>query len=631
MAQSSAQQNRRPSAQPQQLPVLQRLRTLSAWAILSCTLAVGSNKVSASDIALEPAELGPYRVACSNVEQDFSRAQGSVSSYWEGSNSVRRRYLDTLLLNPDEAISFTITAPNSRNLFRNHRNTEVQYYALVCYPTADDNPRAPYPLPDGRQVPAMQRGGEAPLLPQACADDDPQCGDAKRWPLLVYSHGLSGSPLSRSYLETMSAFASHGYIVAAPFHGDPRFSRVRLEDLRDVDYFFRNFAEIVEMQAIRPLAVQGLIDHLLGSPSWAAHIDAERIGGFGASMGGQTMLLLAGAELSYNLERDRRQVTNEPRLRAIVTYVPYSGAHDLLPAFGSDQRGARGIRTPYLGITGSEDDTAPAEMTERAIERLTGPRYLIEVKRMGHGSGPEVLPEAYAWYLTFFDAHLHGDRAALSRLYRATHVAGGLDDRLQVAVQTGVAARADEALAQEFYHPDLDHYFISAHPDETSLLLNRPELGWQPTEVAFAVSPADDTTTDSVPVCRFYGDPVIGPNSHFFTAAGSECDGLIALEQATPTGLPAWHLEGIAFNTFVPDEAGECPAHAPFAVWRSYNGQSGNIVNGKRQDANHRYTIQADEPLLGSHTGWQVEGVAFCSPAPLLNVVQPSRGGNGSE
>lgn len=618
MTLSPAQKIPPPVTHARHSTVLRRMRMLSALAITCFALAVVSSTASANGITLEPAKLGPYRVACSNVEQDFTRAQGAVSSYWEGSDSTRWRYLDELLLDPDEVVGFTIIPPDSRSLFRNHRNTEVRYYALVCYPTADDNPRAPYSLPDGRRVPAMQRGSEAPILPPACANSDPNCSDAKRWPLLMYSHGLSGSPLSSSYLETISAFASHGYIVAAPFHGDPRFSRVRLEDLSDVNYFFRNFAHIVEMQAIRPLAVQGLIDHLLNSPNWAGHIDAERIGGFGASMGGQTMLLLAGAELSYNLERDRRQVTNEPRLRAIVTYVPYSGVDDLLPAFGTGQKGTSGIRTPYLGISGGEDDLAPTDMTERAVERLLGPRYLINVIGMGHGSKPEVLPEAYAWYLTFFDAHLHQDRAALSRLYRATHVAGGLDDRLHIAIQAGVAARADETVAQEFYHPDLDHYFISAHPDETRMLLMQPELGWQATGLAFAVSPADMTTTDSLPVCRFYGDPVIGPNSHFFTAAGSECDALIELERATPPGLPAWRLEGLAFNTVVPDEAGECPAHAPFSVWRTYNGQRGDIVNGKREDANHRYTIQADEPLLGKRADWKVEGVAFCSAAPLL-------------
>ncbi len=585
------------------------------------------SSAGAASIALEPAEFGPYRVACSNVEQDFSRAQGSVSSYWEGnregSSSQRRRYLTELLLNSEDTVSYTITPPDSRTLFRNFRNTEVQYHALICYPTTADNPRRPYLLPDGRQVPAMQRGDEVPLLPRACAEEDAQCTDGQRWPLLVYSHGLAGSPLSSSYLETMAAFASHGYIVAAPFHGDPRFSRVRLEDLSDVNYFFRNFPEIVEMQAIRPLAVQGLLDRLLTDPDWAPHVDSERIGGFGASMGGETMLLLAGAELSYNLEHDRRQVTYEPRLQAIVTFVPYSGVHSLLPAFGGDQRGARGIRTPYLGISGSKDEIAPVDMTKRAVKRFVGPRYLVNVQGMGHGSTPEVMPEAYAWYLTFLDAHLHGDRAALSRLVRASHVEGGLEDSLEVAVQTGVKPLPGETVVQEFHHAELDHYFITGGVNESAMLINNPEMGWKPTGLAFAAAPLSSENAALHPVCRFYGDLTAGPNSHFFTAFANECAGLVGLAERTPVGQTAWRLEGNAFRIAIPDAEGNCADDVPFAVWRAFNRQSGAWVNGRREDPNHRYTVQANEPFVGSGAGWVTEGVAFCTSAPLLGAVEP--------
>ena len=65
-----------------------------------------------------------------------------------------------------------------------------------------------------RAIPHMQRGGEAPILPDATS----------RWPVLAFSHGYGGSPLSDDHIEAVAVFASHGYIVVAPFHGDPRFA-----------------------------------------------------------------------------------------------------------------------------------------------------------------------------------------------------------------------------------------------------------------------------------------------------------------------------------------------------------------------------------------------------------------------
>ena len=49
------------------------------------------------------------------------------------------------------------------------------------------------------------------------------------------------------------------------------------------------------MQALRPLSLSATLDLLLASPEWSAHVDAAKVGGFGASQGGETLLLMAGA------------------------------------------------------------------------------------------------------------------------------------------------------------------------------------------------------------------------------------------------------------------------------------------------------------------------------------------------
>ncbi|WP_159051691.1 alpha/beta hydrolase family protein [Thauera aromatica] len=569
----------------------------------------------ASSVELDLVGDGPYAVGCSNVEQDFSRALHDVSSYWEGARDDVERYVSDLLVEPEFAIRYVVRPPDDRTLFRNFRTRDVEFVALVCYPTTDDNPRASFMLPDGSGVPAMQRGDEAPILAERCSEE--ACPEPSRWPLLLYSHGLGGSPLGGDYLSTMARFASHGYVVAAPFHADARISRIELEDMDDLRYLLMDDEELVEMQAIRPLALQGLLDHLLARPDFGPLIDSGRIAGFGASLGGESMMLLAGAELTTDFLRSRKEVTREPRLRAILGFVPYSGV-SVLPAFGDEQRGTRGVTAAYIGVAGTDDDVAPLDMTEEAVDRLQGTRYLVAVRGMAHGHNPEVMDEAYAWYLTFLDANLNGDRAALSRLYRATRVAGGSDDRLEIAVQKAVPALADETVVREFYHAGLNHYFLSAEDVEVALLLAHPEYGWFPTGRAFSAASAYSSEPGFSPVCRFYGDPSIGPNSHFFTGSALECAGLVALRAAAPPGFPAWNLEGIGFSIRMPDALGQCPDAAPFPVLRAYNGYAGEVVGGVRRDANHRYATDPADFNDGGSDGWLVEGVAFCTSAPLV-------------
>src|SRR5206468_2874809 len=114
--------------------------------------------------------------------------------------------------------------PNDDNLYGSFAGRSVLFVVLVCYPTDPANPRPDFPLPTGKVVPHMQTGGAPPIF----ADS------AKRYPVIAFSHGYGGSPISNDYIEALSVFASYGYIVVAPFHGDPRFSDLNIDDLGDV-------------------------------------------------------------------------------------------------------------------------------------------------------------------------------------------------------------------------------------------------------------------------------------------------------------------------------------------------------------------------------------------------------------
>jgi uncharacterized delta-60 repeat protein len=174
--------------------------------------------------------------------------------------------------------------------------------------------------------------------------------------------------------------------------------------------------------------------------------------------------------------------------------------------------------------------------------------------------------------------------------------------------QTSDAPRAD-ALMVEYYHPTLGHYFMTLEGAESRFLdANTATWGWQRTGWTFgAWLPVKLPGT--TPLCRFYGDPVIGPNSHFYTPTGGECDFLESLQATTPPGQPAWRLEGLAAAVALPTN-GECVGNLS-SVYRLYND---GFAHGR--DSNHRYT--ADPALYAQMQaqGWLPEGVAFCVPLP---------------
>jgi len=254
----------------------------SAWA--------QTDPLSSVDPRLMP---GPYPVGCSDVAQNFALAPGDDDrgNYWEGTSLGGQGHYVTQLLEPQGgSLIYNVSVPDVRGLYTTFAGQPVPYAAIVCYPTSAGNTRPDYPYDVAitRFVPRMQRGSEPLLWADANA----------RYPVLLYSHGLSGSPLSGDYLRTITLFASYGYVVVAPFHGDGRFADVTIDGLSDLAHllFGSGFREEVKMQAIRPLSLRSALDALLADPDYRDHVDAERVAGFGASLGAESLLLFSGAQ-----------------------------------------------------------------------------------------------------------------------------------------------------------------------------------------------------------------------------------------------------------------------------------------------------------------------------------------------
>jgi len=541
--------------------------------------------------AIAPFGPGPNPVGCSNVAQDFTRvpAADSAQDYWEGKPAgSTHRYITDLLADPANTVIVNLSVPNDGGLYGSYANQSFPYVMLVCYPTSGANPRPDYPLPTGDVVPHMQRGSEAPIFADASA----------QYPILLFSHGLTGSPLSGDYINAVRLFASWGYVVIAPFHGDLRFANVKLDSFSDYFYALVNIKDFVAMQSVRPLSMSLGLDAMLAgtqfSAQFAGHVDPAKIGGFGASLGGETLLLMAGAQLTTTVGQAYKQVTFDPRLKAAAGYVPYFG-QTVFPAFGRDQNGLQGVTLPFVAISGTADTTAPIAATEKGFGFLHNSRQLVALTGVEHGFDPAFSDEIFTWSLAFLAGQLSGDAVARATSARMTSVAGGGEDVLKTDYIAPSPEQAGERIVVEFRNDSLNHYFITAEPAESALLDAGVVVpGWQRTGFNFKAWARDDAR--GVPACRFFGTPGVGPNSHFYTISDYEC--------WLTKGNPYWIYEGIAFNAEAP--AGEVCAANRVPVVRLYN-------NGMGGQASHRFVTSHSEVREMVQRGWMVEGNVFCA------------------
>jgi hypothetical protein len=161
--------------------------------------------------------------------------------------------------------------------------------------------------------------------------------------------------------------------------------------------------------------------------------------------------------------------------------------------------------------------------------------------------------------------------------------------------------------AVEFYNDDLHHYFVTSDPQEKSDLDNGVHPGWTRTGEQFNIYVQDPTPLSGqfalAPVCRFYGLPAFGLDTHFYSAFESECNAVAA------KWPDLWINETQdAFRVHLPDILdGSCPPDTS-PLYRLYN---------ERPDANHRYTTSPSIRSEMIAQGWMPEGfgplgVAMC-------------------
>ncbi len=168
-----------------------------------------------------------------------------------------------------------------------------------------------------------------------------------------------------------------------------------------------------------------------------------------------------------------------------------------------------------------------------------------------------------------------------------------------LACAAPIAGAEPTGVAVEWYNAALGHYFISSGPEEIRAVdAGGAGPGWVRTGGEFATYLRADDAPGLSPVCRFYGTPGRGPNSHFYTPNAGECE-LVKRDAG-------WTYEGVAF--YIREaQGGQCPAGTT-PVLRSYNGRAAT------NDSNHRYTVDATVFAKSTAFGYLPEGVAMCAP-----------------
>lgn len=224
-------------------------------------------------------------------------------------------------------------------------------------------------MPDGTELGIWYPASGSPLHQRLGLYAQDVVADARvpdgKHPLVVMSHGTGGD--FAGHVDTAVALARAGFIVAALTHpGDN----------------WRDSSRATQIEE-RPAALSATISFMLQAWPGRAAIDADRIGAFGFSAGGLTVLAAAGGRPDLTRLADhcrqhpaffdctllhaqaRRSVAPWPalrdaRIKAIVVAAPALG-------FAFDRAGLAGVTVPVQLWRADDDYVLPAPFYADAV------------------------------------------------------------------------------------------------------------------------------------------------------------------------------------------------------------------------------------------------------------------------
>ncbi|MBF0220365.1 MAG: hypothetical protein HQL49_12680, partial [Gammaproteobacteria bacterium] len=282
-----------------------------------------------------------------------------IEAYLSGDLSVDQAplYIQTLLEKNSNTIAFDLKIPDSATLYGSEAGTTLPYVGYLLLPQ-----------PDLVQSAFSQATLYPPNIAQLDLSVTLSSTAIQKYPLIIYSHGLGSDPLEPSFFENLLTIATHGYAVLALFHGDNRFATPPT--------YYQSWPQFY----VRGAAISAAIDFLNNHDSYRYLIDFNKIGGLGNSLGGSTMLSMAGAEVIRNIEGYTTAIHHDDRIKAIALINPYLGES----LFGYGGVGAKSLAIPLLTMTGEQDELTSQYAYQSLLKQVKGPRYLINLLECGH-------------------------------------------------------------------------------------------------------------------------------------------------------------------------------------------------------------------------------------------------------
>jgi predicted dienelactone hydrolase len=224
-----------------------------------------------------------------------------------------------------------------------------------------------------------------PPVGQALFEAAPAAPEAKlaakpaKFPLILLSHGTGGTAQSIAWLAT--ALAARGYIVAAVNH--PGNNAIE-------PYTVQGFS----LWWLRAKDISKVLDDILADPDFGPHIDPRRIGAAGFSLGGYTVIALAGGVTSRQqfdqyckTGRDSVSCKAPPEFPDLLAKAETLASSD--PAFAAALAGAgKSYRDPRIRAVFAIAPAIGPAVTAKSLATIEIPVAIVA------GAGDSVVPVA---------------------------------------------------------------------------------------------------------------------------------------------------------------------------------------------------------------------------------------------
>ena len=246
---------------------------------------------------------------------------------------------------------------------------------------------------------------------------------AEGYPVIVFSHCYTLCEAGSKFLT--EGLAQAGYFVLAPHHQDgscggkhggklagklAKLSKGPEEPFRDAD----NWSDATYTD--RRDDLEAVLDAVLKTKSFeGVAIDSSRVGLAGHSLGGYTVLGLAGAWPSWK----------DPRVKAVLAVSPFC-----TPFFKKGDLGHLGVPVMYQGGTADFAVTPTVARPGGGYDLTSAPKFFVEFSMAGHLAFTDAISTRHdpmeRFALAFFDRYLKGltDPDPLAALVSAPRPSG---------------------------------------------------------------------------------------------------------------------------------------------------------------------------------------------------------------